>query len=124
MPKESSIQTAVLKYLNGLPECVAENVHGNACTSGRPDVNACYKGHLLRIELKSPDNDNVPSTAQKADLRLWKRSGAIGVVAYSLAEVKYLVNPKYGIACLNKMCRNCPIKPKYCYCKYKETPDE
>lgn len=99
---EGSLQTEVLKYLNGLPGCVAENVSGNARQSGRPDVNACYRGRMLKLELKTPDNQYKASKKQELNLRRWKRSGAVTGVIYSLEFLKRFINDK-------------PLKPGYYY---------
>jgi hypothetical protein len=116
MALEKTIQANVLKYLNSLPECEAENVHGNAYQKNRPDVNACFRGRLLRIELKTPDHGNTPTEGQKENLRKWSLSGAICFVAYSLEEVKYVVDPQHGLACDNEFsCADCPVKKQYCY---------
>ena len=114
---ESTIQNNIIDYLKRLPECIAENVHGNAFQVGRPDVNACYKGRLLRIEVKTPDHGNVPSELQKDNLRKWARAGAICFVAYSLDEVKWVVS-KSGLKCDTPgACKDCPVNKKYCYSK-------
>lgn len=88
MGLESSLQSSVLKYLNGLEGCVAENVSGNARQSGRPDVVGCYKGRMFRLELKTPDHKNEPSLKQKLDLRRWLSSGCVCGVVYSLGFIK------------------------------------
>lgn len=98
MPLESTIQSSVLKYLNNLPNCVAENVSGNSRQSGRPDINGCINGKSFRIELKSPDHDNVATKKQLNNLKKWKRAGAITGVCYSLKEVKELLKEEIKIA--------------------------
>lgn len=85
---ETSIQSAVLKYLNSLPECVAENVSGNASQSGRADINACYKGRCIKIELKDPETGYQPTKQQLLYLAKWGAAGAITAVCYSLTDVK------------------------------------
>lgn len=86
---ESRIQSSVLKYLNSLPGCMAENVSGNAAQSGRADINACYKGHCIKIELKDPEDKSYGVTKQqKLYLEKWRRAGAIVGVCYSLQQVK------------------------------------
>jgi hypothetical protein len=85
---ESQITNRILKYLNGLEDCVAEKVMGNAFQFGRPDINACWKGRSVRIEVKTPDHGNKPSKAQELNLRLWDKAGALAFVAYSLEDVK------------------------------------
>lgn len=89
---EKTLQTNVLKYLNSLEDCVAENVSGNALQKGRPDINGCHRGRSFRIELKSPDNNNQPTKLQLLNLEKWKKAGAICFVAYSLEDVKRVIN--------------------------------
>lgn len=85
---ESSLQTKVLKYLNSLPDCIAENVSGNARQSGRADINACYQGKCLKIELKDGDTDYKATKQQKLYLLKWQKAGAIVGVCRTLDEVK------------------------------------
>ena len=88
---ETNLQTRILKYLNSLPECVAENVSGNANQSGRADINGCYKGKCFKIELKDPTTGYKPSKKQLLYLERWKKAGATTGVAYSLEDVKKLL---------------------------------
>jgi hypothetical protein len=88
---ESQITNRILKYLNGLEDCVAEKVMGNAFQFGRPDINACWKGRSVRIEVKTPDHGNKPSKAQELNLRQWSKAGALAFVAYSLEDVKEII---------------------------------
>ena len=63
MASEASIQSDILDYLNSLPKSKAENVSGNAQQSGRADINACVKGLMFKIEVKTEDTSiNVGST--------------------------------------------------------------
>lgn len=88
---ETPIQSAVLNYLNSLPECIAENVSGNARQSGRADINACYKGKCLKIELKDPKTGYEPTKQQLHYLDKWRAAGAITAVCYGLNDVKSLL---------------------------------
>lgn len=88
---ETSIQTAVLKYLNSLPQCIAENVSGNAKQSGRSDINACYRGRCLKIELKDQETGYKPTQQQLHYLDKWNAAGAITAVCYSVEDVKNLL---------------------------------
>ena len=88
---EGSIQSKVLKYLNSLPECMAENVSGNAKQSGRSDINGCYKGRCLKIELKDPTTGYEPTEQQLLYLKKWKKAGAVVGVCYSLDDVKQII---------------------------------
>ena len=76
MPREQTIVNAILKYLNSLPCCVAEKVQGTALSSGKADINGCYKGHSLRIEVKTADNGNKASKKQLVNLKRWQAAGA------------------------------------------------
>lgn len=86
--RESALQSRVLKYLNSVPGCIAENVSGNAMQSGRADINGCYNGRCFKIELKSPDTGYKPSKKQLHYLNKWERAGAITGVCYSIEDVK------------------------------------
>lgn len=88
---ESSIQSSILKYLNSLPDCIAENVSGNAEQSGRSDINACYKGICLKIELKDPKTGYKPTKQQLLYLKKWELAGAVVGVCYSKKDVKKLL---------------------------------
>ena len=88
---EGSLQSKVLDYLNSLPKCRAENVSGNASQSGRADINACYKGRCLKIELKDPQTGYKPTQQQLLYLKKWAAAGAKTGVCYSLEEVKLLL---------------------------------
>lgn len=88
---ETSIQTAVLNYLNSLPQCIAENVSGNAKQSGRADINACYKGRCLKIEMKDPETGYEPTKQQLLYLAKWNAAGAVTAVCYSVKDVKNLL---------------------------------
>lgn len=89
---ERDIQSSVLKYLNSIPGCMAENVRGNASQSGRADINGCYKGHCLKIELKDPEDEGYKATQQqKLYLKRWERAGAVVGICYSVEDVKKLL---------------------------------
>lgn len=91
MARECSIVDGIMKYLNSLPYCVAEKVVGNSNQKGRADINACYKGRCIRIEVKTADNGNKASEIQKVNLMKWNNAGAAVCVAYSVDDVKKLV---------------------------------
>ncbi|MNI61557.1 hypothetical protein D3C73_1168360 [compost metagenome] len=88
MSFESNITSSIIKYLNGLPECIAEKVEGNSRSSGRADINGCYMGRSFRIEVKSLEHKNKPSRKQEINLRKWRRAGSVTMVAYTLQDVK------------------------------------
>jgi Holliday junction resolvase len=88
--KESSIQAAILRYLNGLPESKFYNMHGSGWQgAGRPDLIGCYRGRFVAIEVKRPGE--APTKLQEHELQLWGMTGAVTMVATSLAEVKEMI---------------------------------
>lgn len=88
---ETSLQSKVLEYLNSIPHCIAENVSGNASQSGRADINACYKGRCLKIELKDSETGYKPTKQQILYLKKWAIAGAKTGVCYSVEDVKILL---------------------------------
>lgn len=86
--REAQIVKSILDYLNSQPLCVAEKVQGSASGSGKADINACYHGRCLRIEVKTADHGNKASEKQLVNMQRWERAGAICFVAYSLEDVK------------------------------------
>lgn len=93
MPREDVIVNSILDYLNSLEGCVAEKVHGSAMSSGKADINGCYKGRAFRIEAKTPDHGNKASKKQKINLKRWEKAGALVGVAYSLEEAIEILKP-------------------------------
>lgn len=100
MALESSITSSVIKYLNSLPGCRAEKLKGSSSASGRADINACYQGRCMRIEMKTPDNKNAASKKQNHNLDKWYKAGAVVMVAYSklsvMTLIKYLQTEQAG----------------------------
>lgn len=118
MPRENSIQSSVLEWLSQQDDCIAENVWGGPGMKGRPDINACFRGQLIRIELKTPDHGNQASPHQEKNLRMWaKKAGAICITAFSLADVQYLFMKHVGLRCTyGRTCLGCKLRKKgQCY---------
>lgn len=95
MGKETSFQSSVLEYLNGLPGCMAENVSGDESQSGRPDINGCYNGRMFKLELKQPDNRYKASLKQNLELRRWYNVGCVVGVVYSMSFLKLLFSQSW-----------------------------
>lgn len=91
MPFESSITGSIIDYLNSLPGGRAEKLKGSSSGSGKADVNGCYRGRSLRIEVKTPDNRNEASKKQEHNLEKWEKAGAVTMVAYSKESVERLI---------------------------------
>ena len=101
---ESAITKEMLTYLNSLPQCYAEKVHGGEYQAGRPDISGCYRGWALQIEVKRDgageigyaatlaDFVRAHATAQQAShLVNWQKAGAIVGVCVSVDQVKELI---------------------------------
>ena len=94
MAKELSIQDDIIDYINSLPQGRAENVSGNARQSGRADINACIKGLLFKIEVKTEETRygrKGATTKQRLYLEKWARAGAVSCVVYSVEDVKWVI---------------------------------
>lgn len=78
----------MLDYLNSLPQCIAENVRGTAEASGRSDINACYKGRSLRLEVKGGTKGYGATQQQKLNLKRWELAGAKVAVVETIKDVK------------------------------------
>ena len=85
MGAEENFQSRVLKYLNSIEGCCAENVSGNSQQSGRADINGVYRGRSFRIELKIMGNK--PTCKQMLNLMKWFKSGSAICVAYDIDDV-------------------------------------
>lgn len=84
--KESSIQTAVIKFLKEIGAAVYNN-HGNANTgSGRPDVFACVRGRFVAIETKREGEQ--PTKLQRYELNKIQNSEGIAFPAWTVQDVK------------------------------------
>lgn len=90
MPRESSIVRAVLRYLNGLDDCVARKLHGDSFSvTGDPDIYGCYRGRCFQLEVKQEGGRLSP--AQKYRLDEWRDAGAFCSAIRSVADAKALI---------------------------------
>jgi len=88
--RESSLTTRILKYLNSLPGCKAEKRHGSQYSeAGAPDINACYQGRSVQIEVKRPGEK--PTRIQLKRLREWQEAGAVVGWVTDLEGVKKII---------------------------------
>ena len=90
MPIEKSITSGIIAYIKQIGG-QAEKVKGDSSASGRPDINACYTGRCLRIEVKTPDHRNTTSKKQDINLKRWRYAGAVCMAVYSKNSVKYFI---------------------------------
>ena len=87
--EETKLQKAIQFYLRSVG-AYCFKVHGELyMRAGIPDIICCYKGKFIGIEVK--DGNNTPSELQLAHGRQIKKSGGIFCVAYSVQDVKNLI---------------------------------
>lgn len=90
MPLESAIVSSILDLFKRTPRACAEKVQGTSAAAGRADINASYKGRMIRLEVKTPDHKNKASVRQLINLRKWRQAGAVTGVVYSVRSVEHL----------------------------------
>lgn len=87
--QENKVQKEIQDYLENIG-AYRFKVHGEIfMRAGIPDIIACLKGRFIGIEVK--DGTNKPSELQKAHGRQIKKAGGIFGVAYSVDDVKKLL---------------------------------
>lgn len=89
IPREKSIERAILKFLNGLPRCYARSIHGSLFMTGFPDIMGCLDGRMLALEVKRPGGK--PTPLQAAELDKWKLAGAVSGVVESVEDTRKLL---------------------------------
>lgn len=87
MAIEKSITNNIIDMINSKPCAIAEKIKGDSTSSGRADINVCYKSKTIRIEVKTPDNRNKASKKQEHNLKKWFYAGATVMVVYSEKSV-------------------------------------
>jgi len=114
VPKsEKQIVQDIVGFLNGLERCRAVKNHGSVYSvAGRPDIDACFRGRHLALEVKRPGArpalpkgeamriDNALHRAwiskgatrkQVHELERWRKAGALADVVTSVEEVRTMI---------------------------------
>lgn len=86
---ESQLVIKIKKYLKDKGAYVEKIWGGGFQSAGIPDIIACYKGRFLGIEVKV--GNNKPSEIQLVKLKRINDADGVGVVVWSLEEVKELI---------------------------------
>ena len=86
-PDESVVVRQILKYLNSLDRCRARKVHGSIYSGGEPDIDCCFKGRSIKIEVKKPGEKVDDKGLQQKILKEWEDAGAISFWVTSIEEV-------------------------------------
>ena len=82
---EQQIQKQILDYLESIGAYTIKVVTANK--SGVPDIQACYQGRWISIEVKQPGFLNTLSPLQKFNLDAVVKAGGFSLVATSVEEV-------------------------------------
>jgi len=82
---ETALKNQVLRYLKKKGYFIKYH-SGYGGATGIPDILGCYKGFFIAIELKI--KGNKPTKIQLYNLKKIREEGGIGIVAYSLDDVK------------------------------------
>ena len=90
---ENTVQQQIKNYTKKLKNAYYEkNWGGGVFTgSGRPDTYIFYKGKIICIETKRPNGVNKPTPLQVYELEKRIKAGAIGIVAFTLTDVKQVI---------------------------------
>lgn len=88
-PLEKTITNNIVRYLNTLPACYARKIHGSRYAAGFPDIICVREGLAIWIEVKRPGN--VATKLQEIELEKWRTAGSLAIVAYSLEDVKKIM---------------------------------
>jgi hypothetical protein len=91
---EGEVTQECLDWLAAQPECLARKVHQAAMSgAGEPDLDICWQGRCVKIELKAPGGDRnaKPTKAQHARLLMWQRAGALVGWARSVEELRAIL---------------------------------
>lgn len=86
---ESQLVIKIKQYLKDKGAYVEKIWGGGFQSAGIPDIIACYKGRFLGIEVKV--GNNKPSEIQLVKLKRINDADGVGVVVWSLEEVKELI---------------------------------
>ena len=113
---EKQIETAILRYLELLPECFAwknnsvgiydpirkvyRRTRNRFAINGVADIIGIYKGRFLAIEVKTPKTKNRVSEDQRRFLDNISGHGGIAFVATGIEDVKYFFD-KWKLKNLN-----------------------
>jgi hypothetical protein len=92
-PLESAITKKIIRWINTQEEAFAWKVHGGPLQMGGiPDVNCCWKGRFVGIEVKRPSARKRTTLNQEHRMAQIRQAGGIAFVACSLSEVKKELN--------------------------------
>lgn len=92
---ESQLVVKIKKYLREQGAYVEKIWGGGFQSAGIPDIIACYKGRFLGIEVKV--GSNKPSDIQLVKIKRINDAGGVGIVVWSLEEVKQLIEELDGL---------------------------
>lgn len=84
--KEQAYQKKIIDFLKSKGAYVVKII--SASQAGVPDVICCYRGRFVAVEVKRPETVRNVSRLQAYNLDKITEAGGIGFVAYSVEQVK------------------------------------
>lgn len=90
---ENKVRDQIKRYAKTLTNALYEKNWGGGVfvEDGKPDIYIHYKGKLFCIEAKRPNGTNKPTPLQVYQLQKRVKAGDIGIVAYTLEDVKKVI---------------------------------
>jgi hypothetical protein len=104
MPKktirsETSVVTRILKYLNAIPDCLAEKQHGSMYGHQKLDILGCYRGYMFWIEVKRLGEE--PTKLQLHTLDKWRtKTGCFCIWVDNFDDCKRLFDSWAAAVCM------------------------
>ena len=84
---ETYIVKPILAFLDSKrPQCAYNKNHGNAFSSGLLDIDVCYLGRTIYLEVKQDSGSLRPN--QRLLIKEVRRAGGIAEVVYSVETVR------------------------------------
>jgi len=88
--KEQDYQKKIVKALEAKGAYVVKVVA--ATKKGVPDILACYKGHFIAIEVKTPESRSNTSKLQEYNLDKVSEAGGLAGVAVHIDDLNLMLN--------------------------------
>lgn len=89
---ESALVQSLLRKLK-VRGAFVHKTHGDPRTrKGLPDIEGCYRGYFLGIEVKLPGKEKNLTDLQAATLRKIREAGGIGIMATNWPQIEKWLN--------------------------------
>jgi hypothetical protein len=89
---EAALSASCVKIINARGGYARKNHGDSRVRKGRPDIEGCYRGHHLGLEVKLPGKENNVTPLQKKELDAIRAAGGIARVVSSTTHVRLLLD--------------------------------